>query len=484
METTCVIPKPRLNEEEDIDGNSKSLGKLPEEVLRHILSFLPIEDAARTSVLSKRWEYLWASIPNLDFLLLRSAKRDITLFMNFVDRVLSLRKSSVIKRFTLCCYVILDASRVSTWISATVRHKVQELRIELHDCKGVFSLPYCLFTCETLISLHLDMPCILKLPTTICFSNLKILTIENVTFSDEYLTQQFFSGLPVLENLKLCRCGWGHLKVMRISSPKLHFLSIVESHVQTSSFKDGCRVIIVGGSLKEFHYNGCLFNDYCLHESFSLEKAEIDTFILDKSKKNGYRMYKLLSSLSNVKFLKLSNGVLEVLIYATKLLPRMPMFNNLVSLLFDGLSVDLDSEALLNILQRSPCLEKLEFLAGIALSSNCEEDDWVLDPVPSCFLSHLKYIKVDTHDGNKEEFSAIKILLKNSLVLEEMVMTCTEYTWSFDEFEHFFSNVEKNLEKHSNLRKQLEELPRGSQNYSLRFYKSFLKKYWGYRGTV
>jgi hypothetical protein len=92
--------------------------------------------------------------------------------------------------------------------------------------------------------------------------------------------------------------------------------------------------------------------------------------------------------------------------------------------------------------------------------------------VPSCFLSHIKCIKVDTHDGNKK-FSAIKILLKNSLVLEEIVMTCTEYTWSFEEFNHFFLNVEKNLEKHNNLRKQLEELPRGSQNCKVHFEINF-----------
>jgi hypothetical protein len=39
------------------------------------------------------------------------------------------------------------------------------------------------------------------------------------------------------------------------------------------------------------------------------------------------------------------------------------MFNNLKNLSFDGLPVDLGDEALLKILQRSPCLEKLEFLA-------------------------------------------------------------------------------------------------------------------------
>jgi hypothetical protein len=59
--------KQELNEEEDIDGNNKCLSNLPEEILLHILSFLPTKDVVRTSVLSKRWDYLWASIPNLVF---------------------------------------------------------------------------------------------------------------------------------------------------------------------------------------------------------------------------------------------------------------------------------------------------------------------------------------------------------------------------------------------------------------------------------
>jgi hypothetical protein len=127
METTCVIKKPqkkqKLNEEKDVDGNNKCLSNLPDEVLRHILSFLSTKDAVRTSLLSKRWEYLWASIPNLDFEKYEPAKR------------------------TYC-----DASRVYKWISTAVRHNVQELNIELDNFEGEFSLPYCLFTCKTLTS--------------------------------------------------------------------------------------------------------------------------------------------------------------------------------------------------------------------------------------------------------------------------------------------------------------------------------------------
>jgi hypothetical protein len=317
MKTTSLIQEPqkkqKLNEEEDIDGNSKSLGNLPEELLRHILSFLPIEDAVRTSLLCRRWEYLWTSTPNLDFELYEPAKR--TLFMNFVERVLCLRDSSDIKLFRLCCDVLHDASRVNTWISTAVKHNVQVLYIELEDFEEVFSLPSCLFTCKTVTRLHLNLTHILKLSPTICFSNLKVLTIKNVTFSNEYLTQQFFSSLPVLEELQLHECKWVGLKVVSISAPKLHSLTINESKMFRLSHGDACQVMVFGDSLQQFYYCGFLLRDVCLSKSFSLEESEILIFcelLSPTSKKIAYRMHKLLIGISNAKFLTLNCEVVEV----------------------------------------------------------------------------------------------------------------------------------------------------------------------------
>ncbi|XP_062144532.1 F-box/LRR-repeat protein At3g58900-like isoform X2 [Alnus glutinosa] len=404
MEKTCLIKEPqkkqKLNEEDqDIDENNKCLGDLPEEILRHILSFLPTKDAVRTSLLSKRWEYLWASIPNLDFGRSFPAKRN--LLMNFVERVLCLRDSYAIKQFTLSCDVLHDASRVNRWISAVVRHNVQELYIKLDNFKGKFSLPYCLFTCKTLISLHLRMSYILKLPTTICFSNLKTLTIIKVTFSDEYLTQQFFSGLPVLENLCLKNCSWKGLKFVHLSAPKLHSLSITELKWLNLSYGDGCQIMIFALGLKKFDYFGELFNEYCLYKSFSLERAEINVILDNASAQIAHRMYKLLIGLSNVEVLSLS----------------------------------------------------LEVVEGISLREN---DDWKLDPLPPCFLSHLKWIVVRNYDGDKEEFFAMKILLKNAIVLDEIDIYCSE-------------RLAGNLEKQVNLCKQLIEIPKGSQNCEIVF---------------
>ncbi|XP_062162400.1 F-box/LRR-repeat protein At4g14103-like isoform X2 [Alnus glutinosa] len=419
METTCVIQKPqkkqKLNEEDDIDGNRKCLGNLPEEILRHIISFLPTKGAVKTSVLCKRWEYLWTSIPNLDFDLLRLSpaerKRKRTLFMNFVDRVLCLRDSPVLKRFTVRFDVLSDASRVNAWISDVIRHNVEELYIQLVKFKGESSLPHCLFT--------------------------------------------------FLEKLELYGCSWGDLKVVGIYLPKLHSLSIREFE---ESYGDDCMVIILGNSLKEFYYKGLMFSKYGFYEPVKMKMAHIDIKANRKSDQITHNRYKkLLTQFSNVESLRISS---EILKYATKVPPHMPLYNNLVELVFFYSSVDLDCEAVLNLLQGSPCLQNLEFWGGIRLSSNCEQDDWIFDSVPSCFLSHLNRIKVGRYHGSKEELSAVKILLKNSVVLKEMVITCKEYFAMYvEEQDHFTWN----LEKQENQYKQLIELSRGSKNCKIVF---------------
>ena len=229
MDANSIIHKPKrkkLNEEQGIDGKRKCFGNLPEDVLRLILSFLPIKDAVRTSVLSRRWEFLWTSNPNLKFG--EPLPGTETLLMKFVERVLYLRDSSDIKEFAIDFDVKCDASRVESWITAAVRRNVQILSLCLWDMRGHFSLPHCVFSCETLRILNLDIPCVLRIPPIIRFSNLKILNFTDVTFSDCYTTQQLFSGLPVLEMLCLDECKGGCLKVLSISAPKLSSLTVVK----------------------------------------------------------------------------------------------------------------------------------------------------------------------------------------------------------------------------------------------------------------
>ncbi|XP_059435469.1 F-box/LRR-repeat protein At2g42720-like isoform X2 [Corylus avellana] len=323
METTCVIQKTqkkqKLSEKEDISGNIKGLGSLPEEVLRHILSFLPTKDAVRTSVLSK--------------------------------------------------------------------------------------------------------------------------------------------SLPVLEELKLDDCSWGDLKFVTISAPKLNSLSIFKMGVQDGDIQrsgDLCLVMIVGDSLKEFYYKGLMFAEYCLYNSFRVEKAEIVTKSkYDRPTNIGRFLWNLLIGLSSVELLRLSSDMVKVLSDSPEFLPHMPMFNNLIDLIIVDYRVDLDCTVLLKILQKSPCLQTLNFSEGISLSLNRKEDDMILDPVPLCFLSHLKCINIGSYFGHEKELLAVKILLKNAVVLDKINITCP-------------ASYDKNFDRQVKVLTQLLELPRRSQNCKIR----------------
>ncbi|XP_077242048.1 putative F-box/LRR-repeat protein At5g38386 [Tasmannia lanceolata] len=186
---------------------------LPDTILRNILSFLPTHYAVLTSLLSKRWRYLWTSIPCLDFdhklfysPLYLQLGDDIfpslpattatnATFSEFVDTVLMLRDASNIQRFCLSCYYYSYKSYVNTWIRVAVMHNVRELDFCIHQddpyhsietLPGIFSgepvsFPHILFTSESLEVLRMNLKwSILNMPATMSFRGLKTLDLVEV----------------------------------------------------------------------------------------------------------------------------------------------------------------------------------------------------------------------------------------------------------------------------------------------------------------
>ncbi|EYU19233.1 hypothetical protein MIMGU_mgv1a010689mg [Erythranthe guttata] len=196
-------------EQSAINGGYDSISLLPDCILDHILSYLPTKEAVATSVLSKRWKYLWTFVPILDFddSLLYSSQFEfrhsinVTCFMNFVDKVLLQRDKSNVKRFRLSCRVCFSASRVNEWILSAVKQNVQELDLCLF-VEEPFVLPACVFDNEILTVIKLEMNCNLHLPPRISIPSLKTLHLRLVTFpNDNNTVQSLFSSCPFLEEL-------------------------------------------------------------------------------------------------------------------------------------------------------------------------------------------------------------------------------------------------------------------------------------------
>nr|XP_023904556.1 uncharacterized protein LOC112016273 [Quercus suber] len=80
--------------------------------------------------------------------------------------------------------------------------------------------------------------------------------------------------------------------------------------------------------------------------------------------------------------------------------------------------VDMASGALMKVFQSSPCLASLELNGGIEIT----KEDWKLDHVPPCFLTHLKTIKIGDFLGTEEKVLVVRTLLRNTAVLERMVI--------------------------------------------------------------
>ncbi|KAL3620479.1 hypothetical protein CASFOL_035391 [Castilleja foliolosa] len=134
------------------------LSALPDGILLHILSFLDfnLKEAVVTSVLSKRWQFLWCDLPTLNFRDLSWDVGKTREFVSFVHRTIILRSGSYLKKFEVdFLYDECYASDVNVWIRFAVKNNVKELSLWLRTDRYFYTLPQwpcCPVLCS--LSLH------------------------------------------------------------------------------------------------------------------------------------------------------------------------------------------------------------------------------------------------------------------------------------------------------------------------------------------
>ncbi|XVF18235.1 hypothetical protein REPUB_Repub11eG0003900 [Reevesia pubescens] len=358
----------KLVSDQNFGEGMSRICSLPDSILHYILSLLPIKEAVKTSVLSKRWEFLWTSIAKLEFKEdLRQSVEKRAEFMNFVEKALLLHDSSSIHTFSLTCEVPTDGPtpRINSWIYAALRHKVQKMILDLHfsHYHGSFMLPRHLFACESLKELELDFFNDLRLPSFVYFPNLKILNLSRVFFMDDNSVRKLFSSCPQLEKLDLIECEWDNVKAVHVSAPKLEYLEISEFKADEDA-KSDCQFMISGPRLRFFRYKGELINEYCISDAPSLLDAHVDMYLgknHGRWRQSSYRAHKLLRGLANVKDLHLSSRTFRVLDLAEEQVACLPLFHNLNHLEVNSGTLNFACRVMPKILHNSPHLESIFF---------------------------------------------------------------------------------------------------------------------------
>ncbi|CAN1264277.1 F-box/FBD/LRR-repeat protein At1g13570 [Linum perenne] len=189
-------------------GHGSRISELPDDVLHRILTFLPIKEAARTSVLSTKWRYKWRSIPHLvfdaDFATSADVKNKVMLQ---IFQALLIHQGPI-HRFELAIPGMYSYPLIDKLIPYLSTKSVKELTII--SARGHFDkvLPSSVFSILNLNSLKLQRYMFEVPPqSTVGFSKLTLLELKEVDIPDDY---DFFGSLlprcPLLEELRVLDC--------------------------------------------------------------------------------------------------------------------------------------------------------------------------------------------------------------------------------------------------------------------------------------
>ena len=89
---------------------------------------MPAKDAIKFCVLSRQWDLLWISIPNLLFYCESTKSEENQQFASFIDKTLMRYGCQRIDKFLVkFCYDYALKEKVESWVRFAMTHEVEEL---------------------------------------------------------------------------------------------------------------------------------------------------------------------------------------------------------------------------------------------------------------------------------------------------------------------------------------------------------------------
>jgi hypothetical protein len=224
------------------------ISELPDSILEHILSFIPTKQTLQLSILSKRWQRVWALFPVPDFNQFpfdkklrkvppnekeQEIQRKKEEFINFVERSLlaryrqrlNLNKFSLVTLFDESDYAV-----VNRWIDYAIECNVKELNLDFSPRIGqkFYELPERVLVANSITELKLCMCKLKSFYSDINLSSLKKL-ILSIKVDEGQLFQTLIDSCRDIEEMTFDSC-YG-LKRIRVSGlPKLKVIALQHNY--------------------------------------------------------------------------------------------------------------------------------------------------------------------------------------------------------------------------------------------------------------
>ncbi|KAJ0445100.1 putative F-box domain, FBD domain, leucine-rich repeat domain superfamily [Helianthus annuus] len=185
--------------------NSDFISTLPQNIIEDILTRIPLQEALRTSVLSKKWRYTWRGMPKLVFTDKMVNHLHIQLnkykLISAIFHVLLFHNGPTIVEFRCSLGKLHMESEFAQILSYLARGNTVKEFSFISDNR-FNKLPVSFFALQGLEAVHLEN-CTLEPPLTFNgVSSLMTMTFQNVEVSVQML-QRFISKCPLLHYLVL-----------------------------------------------------------------------------------------------------------------------------------------------------------------------------------------------------------------------------------------------------------------------------------------
>ncbi|CAH8269828.1 unnamed protein product [Arabidopsis lyrata] len=202
---------------------------MPDEILHHILSFIPTDLAMRTSVLSRRWRHVWYETPCLDINVCRLNSGTV------INQTLTSYTAPKITSFKLLTSLDHNtAPEIDSWIEFPISRNVQNLSVFVRDFKyrKNYSFPVSFYLSSSLKQLTVTLDFFYMTPTCkVSWKSLRNLALRRCKLPDGSI-DNILSGCPILESLTLGTCRL--LERLDLSkSPSLRRLDINRQYCDT-----------------------------------------------------------------------------------------------------------------------------------------------------------------------------------------------------------------------------------------------------------
>ncbi|XBI95362.1 hypothetical protein VPH35_031846 [Triticum aestivum] len=388
-----AAPPSRKKSSSSSSGRRDRISGLPDDVLGHVLSYLPNKEAGRAAALGHRWRDIFCSVHTISFEE-EEGEREEDWYTYFLEaeeqRSCSVQLIDTISaallrrrrrygsaatslpvplrslRFAFDRYDNWDKAAVDQWLFDVLRHAEKELHLDLRffigpicpreddDEKGSdnedwgYVLPRRLYSCTVVRTLCIGH-CKLNLPEAINLPFLETLRLTGILGDDSGETiQKFISGCPRIADLTL---------ETNRSLKKVFVLDKCLRRFALRCCHDLMKVSIDASELRSMDYSGAVPEEslLSLHGSPAISSCTVKFCKVTPTKSEFTRFRRFLKKVSPSKHLPLHHRGLDTRFFAV-----FPSFPTLTRLELHGPIRNSDAvDAVRRILEQTPNLEVL-----------------------------------------------------------------------------------------------------------------------------